>query len=902
MSGGDPCAEKEAEGGFPFDDHRCLRLVHGESRWQVIRFSFWIAGLQGVWRSPTKVDLMVLLRAKKNAPSSSWVGAIVSVLIHAAALGEGEVLATQLADFQGHVQPFFANYCIECHGEKKQKADFTVHDIDPLITNGNDIERWEKVLEMVSNGDMPPDKAIEFPSGSERRELEKWIDLELKKIGRGPDEGRLSRPEFGNRVNHEELFSGEHLGPASSPPRLWRRNLQIHRRFELENRLPQGSIPFTPQGGRGFQDYATLLANEATIKTLRINSKNYLAEIIDGRLVNPKGDDGKADQARQVREGKSRWQEFHDLVHVEGPASNELLDKAVVRGFQLLLRREPTPEELARYSRGFLKRGIEIAGPRDALESLLTALILKPEFIYRQELGLGKELGDGRRMLSPREISHALAYALTDSPPDGDLIKAVEAGRLTSKEDVEREVRRILSQSTKDYWGYEINHTFEQHVEACPNPRVLRFFREFFAYDRVFDVFKDKSRNEDHKPNFLFKDADLFVLSILEEDQNVLYKLLTSNRYVVHYSDPNRVERTLKGMLAGRDGGRIRALLEAGHTPVLGSYRGGQYYSAYGFEKDSWNYPVEQPFEVEHRAGILTHPAWLVAHSGNFDTDPIRRGKWIREHLLADTIPEIPIGVDAKLEEDPHKTLRERAGKTTEESCWRCHKKMNPLGMPFEIFDDFGRFRTRIVLGDADGYFQAKRKYDSQKRNWEKELEEWRGYDARGRAEKVAYAQLMLDGLEPPEAGGKKDGKERKAFESQQKRWRSELDKWLKIDDEEQKRRIRDLEDRLDGLAPPVPEAKPVDASGELTGTGDPKLDGHVKDAFELVERLAASELARQSFVRHAFRYWMGRNEILNDSPTLMAADRAYVESGGSFRELLVSLLTSDSFLTRKDE
>ncbi len=98
----------------------------------------------------------------------------------------------------------------------------------------------------------------------------------------------------------------------------------------------------------------------------------------------------------------------------------------------------------------------------------------------------------------------------------------------------------------------------------------------------------------------------------------------------------------------------------------------------------------------------------------------------------------------------------------------------------------------------------------------------------------------------------------------------------------------------------PVPEAKPVDASGALVGAGDPKLDGDVTDAFDLVQRLAQSELVRQSFVRHAFRYWMGRNETLKDSPTLIAADKAYVDSDGSFKELLVSLLTSDSFLMRK--
>jgi len=67
------------------------------------------------------------------------------------------------------------------------------------------------------------------------------------------------------------------------------------------------------------------------------------------------------------------------------------------------------------------------------------------------------------------------------------------------------------------------------------------------------------------------------------------------------------------------------------------------------------------------------------------------------------------------------------------------------------------------------------------------------------------------------------------------------------------------------------------------------------------MDKLATSDHVRQVFVRHAFRYWMGRNETLEDSPTLIAADKAYVESGGSMKALVASLLSSDSFLYRKD-
>lgn len=92
----------------------------------------------------------------------------------------------------------------------------------------------------------------------------------------------------------------------------------------------------------------------------------------------------------------------------------------------------------------------------------------------------------------------------------------------------------------------------------------------------------------------------------------------------------------------------------------------------------------------------------------------------------------------------------------------------------------------------------------------------------------------------------------------------------------------------------------PVNSTGYLKGTGDEKLDGEVKDALDLAERLAKSTRVRQSLIRHAFRYFMGRNEYLSDSKTLIDAEKAYLDSHGSFDAVIVSLLTSDSFIYRK--
>ena len=110
---------------------------------------------------------------------------------------------------------------------------------------------------------------------------------------------------------------------------------------------------------------------------------------------------------------------------------------------------------------------------------------------------------------------------------------------------------------------------------------------------------------------------------------------------------------------------------------------------------------------------------------------------------------------------------------------------------------------------------------------------------------------------------------------------------------------IRDRYNHV-GLYRKLEYGQPIDTSGEIIDSGDSALDGPVTDAFELITKLANSERVEQVFVRHAFRYWMGRNETLHDAPILQAAHKAYRDNGGSMNALLISLLTSDAFLYRK--
>ena len=587
----------------------------------------------------------------------------------------------------------------------------------------------------------------------------------------------------------------------------------------------------------------------------------------------------------------TQWKaEFkQDLVDAGFPDA-EKIDALVSQLFLKIFERTPTMEEADDYAE-LTRSYIASLGNHEAVGKLIQTLILRSEFVYRSEFGAGVADEDGRRMLSPRDASYAIAYALTDSSPDAELVKAVSDGKLNTREDYRREVLRLLENQEQYYVIDESVERLQLTASITNTPiRKLRFFREFFGYPQMLSIFKDNKRfgsNYDNAKGRLVGEADRLVDHILQQDENVFEELLTTADFYVFHSGDNeamtassqRIAKIydyfkdlgwedfeaedlvkhkeflevvkMRGVDAGQlvSAGRRNSIREfktamtsftarfnKGQTaaapfvsfPAHGPYnaatrtglqlRSPQVAQFFNIKLDNWNYPAVQPAMVEHRRGMLTHPAWLIAHAQNTETDPVKRGKWIREKLLAGTVPDIPITVDAVIPEDHHRTLRARLVDVTEKKeCWKCHEKMNPLGYAFEMYDDFGRFRADESLEHPDNLIQKS-----------------------------------------PDKGGV----------------------------------YADLRD--------IYKTLPVDATGYLSGTGDENLDGEIKDALDLAERLGKSERVRQSIVRYAFRYFMGRNEFLSDSKTLIDAEQAYLNSEGSFDAVIVSLLTSDSFIYRK--
>ncbi len=91
----------------------------------------------------------------------------------------------------------------------------------------------------------------------------------------------------------------------------------------------------------------------------------------------------------------------------------------------------------------------------------------------------------------------------------------------------------------------------------------------------------------------------------------------------------------------------------------------------------------------------------------------------------------------------------------------------------------------------------------------------------------------------------------------------------------------------------------PIDATGNVVSAGDPSLEGEFDGALELTTRLAASPQVEACLATQWFRYSMGRAEQESDACSLEQVKAAFADAGGSFRELMVSLATSDAFRFR---
>jgi hypothetical protein len=238
-----------------------------------------------------------------------------------------------------------------------------------------------------------------------------------------------------------------------------------------------------------------------------------------------------------------------------------------------------------------------------------------------------------------------LSYSVWDTMPDAELFAAAGRGDLSTRQGVEKQVRRMLA-------------------DPRANESLDEFVSQWLRFDRLITASKDRRKFPyftRETVNAMTTEARTFVSDLVWNDDNFM-KLFTANYGYV--------------------------------SPELARI--------YGVDAPAKDFD-KVPFPANsERAGILGQGLFLALTAKPEDSSPTARGLFIREQFLCQHVPDPPPGVNTNLPPvtaAKPQTNRERMSEhATNASCATCHRLMDGVGFGLEKFDAIGARRDQLVL------------------------------------------------------------------------------------------------------------------------------------------------------------------------------------------------------------
>lgn len=412
-----------------------------------------------------------------------WISTVASAVDFLPASAQ-DFRPTSFANF---ARPFIQQYCADCHGNEKQKADLNLEAFEGSPALYKKRELWENVRRMLTEREMPPEKKAQ-PSEEERIRMVQFINEELAKF----DCAELSRP---GRVTLRRLNRAEY-------------NNTIRDLMGVDF-SPAADFPLD-EVGYGFDNIGDVLSISPILmeKYLaaaeQIVSQAVLSELpgcpplLSESPVRPSPKTLAPDQHSKKTAGAKEA----DLK-----SARRFLVAFVPRAY----RRPASPEEIER----FLALAANALGQTASLEEsvgiAMQAALASPSFLYRWELDpevedRNSQNSEAVRSLNPYEFASRLSYFLWSSMPDDDLFELAAAGTLLEPAVVETQVRRMLADPkanalATNFAGQWLQ--FRQIETIAPDPEL-------------FPAFDEELRQA------MRRESELFFESVMREDRSIL--------------------------------------------------------------------------------------------------------------------------------------------------------------------------------------------------------------------------------------------------------------------------------------------------------------------------------------------------------------------------------------------
>ncbi len=300
------------------------------------------------------------------------------------------------------------------------------------------------------------------------------------------------------------------------------------------------------------------------------------------------------------------------------------------------------------------------------IELVIQAMLLSPNFLYKIELGAaGAAAAGGQIQLTPYEVASRLSYMFWGTMPDSALLAAADTGKLGSRPDVRAQAMRMVN-------------------NPLARETLIYLHKRWLGLDQIGAATKDATKYPNFGPDMtaaMDTEAHNFLDSVVWPQGSGLQALLTSTT-----TSANSVLAALYGVT----------------MPASTAF-------------------TQVQLNPMQRSGILTLSSTIAVHTFADESEPVHRGKFVRERLLCQTLPDPPATVMATPPSPkPGIPIRDRfAEHSSGTACQPCHKMMDPIGFGFEHYDGLGVWRdtdqgkpvdaTGSIVGsmDVDGPFDG---------------------------------------------------------------------------------------------------------------------------------------------------------------------------------------------------
>jgi len=547
--------------------------------------------------------------------------------------------------FTRDLRPLLATYCLDCHGPETE-THFSLAMLDDPQRRTGDLRLVEQVAAMLETRKMPPEGEAQ-PSDDQRRLIVSGLRSQLRRdpaLAATADPGhvvlrRLSRYEYANTVR--DLFQLSNpvwrLSPAPGQA-MPEQGIEYSRRtYNLPYNLPPDEVDF------GFDNIGEVLTLspyllESYFEVSGLVIDRVAADTVPDKVV---GGTARRPKILPLRPGPKLD---------EAGAARANLQAIASRAF----RRPATEPEVEKLVDLFhLARANEPSFDA-AMMIPLRALLMAPDFLYRVERSAVPDKTSSAESAQPRplddyELASRLSFFLWASMPDAELFEAARTGRLAAPEEIERHVRRMLSDPRAESLAEHFAPQWLQIEEiqaAMPDPVLYaQFYQRFLG-------------------GAMRTEAIMLVDSVVTRDRSIIDLVSADTTFT---------------------------------NDVLARYYGLPFQAKTKYE--SFAFWKERPLPAGRRAGILSLGAVAVMTSTPTRSSPVKRGKWVLETVLGDPPPPPPPNVEVieeKMTSGDPSTFREKLERhRTAAACAACHASMDPLGFALENLDAIGRWRHK---------------------------------------------------------------------------------------------------------------------------------------------------------------------------------------------------------------